>query len=192
MHALILLAALAVSDLPPAKEVKPHLPNPPTPNCQCGCTETGKCTCKDCDHPALEKPQAKAKSDGFKIETIAETGPGTIGSKPATFQLKPVTDQPYTMSYKSGYKLSKRSGMPLVVWVGLEPRQIGEGRLVNVGVKELEGYRAPCIVVAKWVDGRLMGKEVKSIAEAKDWLYPPVRRPPAPRVWIAPSAGGSC
>lgn len=36
---------------PPA--VAPHLPNPPTPNCQCGCTRTGNCVCKDCDHPQL-------------------------------------------------------------------------------------------------------------------------------------------
>jgi hypothetical protein len=33
----------------------PHSPTPPTPNCQCGCTETGNCKCQDCDHPALKK-----------------------------------------------------------------------------------------------------------------------------------------
>ncbi len=44
---------------------KPHLPTPPTPNCQCGCTVTGKCSCKDCDHPCLDKdakPADKPKS----------------------------------------------------------------------------------------------------------------------------------
>jgi hypothetical protein len=50
---LLLLPAWAATQDPP----KPHLPNPPTPNCQCGCTETGRCMCKDCDHPALEKPR---------------------------------------------------------------------------------------------------------------------------------------
>ena len=34
-------------------EVVPHLPTPPCPNCQCGCTVTGQCVCKDCDHPLL-------------------------------------------------------------------------------------------------------------------------------------------
>jgi hypothetical protein len=29
-------------------------PRPPDPNCQCGCTKTGKCDCKDCDHPRVE------------------------------------------------------------------------------------------------------------------------------------------
>jgi hypothetical protein len=33
-------------------------PRPPNPNCQCGCTETGKCDCKDCDHPRITPKQA--------------------------------------------------------------------------------------------------------------------------------------
>lgn len=41
----------------PIADVAPHAPTPPTPNCQCGCTVTGQCTCKDCDHPALVKPK---------------------------------------------------------------------------------------------------------------------------------------
>jgi hypothetical protein len=45
-------------DRPPGeKGIAPHSPNPPTPNCQCGCTKTGSCTCKDCDHPALTAPK---------------------------------------------------------------------------------------------------------------------------------------
>ena len=40
-------------------DLKPHLPTPPCPNCQCGCTVTGQCTCKDCDHPALVPPAKK-------------------------------------------------------------------------------------------------------------------------------------
>lgn len=40
-----------------SKALAPHLPTPPTPNCQCGCTVTGNCVCKDCDHPALVSPK---------------------------------------------------------------------------------------------------------------------------------------
>ena len=47
------LAQKAASYTSAAPEQAPHLPNPPTPNCQCGCTKTGSCTCKDCDHPQL-------------------------------------------------------------------------------------------------------------------------------------------
>jgi thiol-disulfide isomerase/thioredoxin len=39
-----------------SEAAEPHLPGPPCPNCQCGCTETGRCNCKDCDHPLLVKP----------------------------------------------------------------------------------------------------------------------------------------
>lgn len=50
-------AALAL--VPAKEELKPHSPTPPCPNCQCGCTVTGKCTCKDCDHPQLTKTEAE-------------------------------------------------------------------------------------------------------------------------------------
>lgn len=36
------------------RDMIPHSPCPPSPNCQCGCTRTGNCLCKDCDHPKLE------------------------------------------------------------------------------------------------------------------------------------------
>jgi hypothetical protein len=42
-----------------ADDPKPHLPTPPCPNCQCGCPQTGKCNCKDCDHPLLVKGKAQ-------------------------------------------------------------------------------------------------------------------------------------
>ena len=41
----------------PRSALMPHLPTPPCPNCQCGCTVTGSCTCKDCDHPQLVPPK---------------------------------------------------------------------------------------------------------------------------------------
>ena len=41
---------------PAQEEIKSHLPTPPNPNCLCGCTQTGNCTCKDCDHPCIVKP----------------------------------------------------------------------------------------------------------------------------------------
>jgi hypothetical protein len=84
-------AALALRQAPlppqaPSCEVKPHLPGknckcgcvetgrcvckdcdhpkgadprPPNPNCQCGCTETGRCDCKDCDHPRITPKQGE-------------------------------------------------------------------------------------------------------------------------------------
>jgi hypothetical protein len=51
---------LALAMLTMADDPKPHLPTPPCPNCQCGCTETGKCNCKDCDHPQLTKTKTDA------------------------------------------------------------------------------------------------------------------------------------
>lgn len=49
-----LIAALTAT--PSARSqgvIMPHAPTPPCPNCQCGCTVTGQCTCRDCDHPQL-------------------------------------------------------------------------------------------------------------------------------------------
>src|ERR1700738_1197250 len=56
----------------------PHLPTPPCPNCQCGCTETGRCNCQDCAHPALTKPIAKA--DPFQKLTKGVVCPNCNGS----------------------------------------------------------------------------------------------------------------
>jgi len=61
------LAVQLVQAVEPKDEPKPHLPTPPCPNCQCGCTETGKCNCKDCDHPQL----TKAKADAPKVAALA-------------------------------------------------------------------------------------------------------------------------
>jgi hypothetical protein len=41
-------------------------PKVPCTHCICGCTETGKCTCKDCDHPQLVKAQA--------VQPVLKTG----------------------------------------------------------------------------------------------------------------------
>lgn len=57
--AAIFAIILSVGSLLAADDPKPHLPTPPCPNCQCGCTVTGKCICKDCDHPQLTKSTAK-------------------------------------------------------------------------------------------------------------------------------------
>ncbi len=52
---LSLMGSLA-SGAEPVQALTPHAPTPPTPNCQCGCTVTGQCTCPDCDHPQLTRP----------------------------------------------------------------------------------------------------------------------------------------
>lgn len=80
------VAAQAVPAVAPA--IKPHLPTPPTPNCQCGCTVTGKCTCKDCDHPCLVKPVAKANPPGAKSDPPGPVTPPYL-KLPATKVAKP-------------------------------------------------------------------------------------------------------
>jgi len=67
-----------VADLGPNKEVAPHLPTPPCPNCQCGCTVTGSCTCKDCDHPQLTKPKAKVPTSADQGLVKADTPAGGV------------------------------------------------------------------------------------------------------------------
>jgi hypothetical protein len=57
----------------PADGPAPHLPTPPCPNCQCGCTETGQCTCKDCDHPA-RTPPVKKTTAAVRYWTYAGSG----------------------------------------------------------------------------------------------------------------------
>lgn len=57
-------AALAISlaTQKVSEDIKPHLP--PAGNCKCGCAQTGRCDCKDCDHPRLEPKKAKACCSG--------------------------------------------------------------------------------------------------------------------------------
>jgi hypothetical protein len=48
--------------VPPGGQVPAVTPSPIVPpaakGCQCGCVTTGKCTCKDCDHPQTTAPAA--------------------------------------------------------------------------------------------------------------------------------------
>jgi hypothetical protein len=79
------------------KITAPHLPTPPCPNCQCGCTVTGQCTCKDCDHPALVPPVKKSgiPLKGFGDVTagnVTVTGQVTIGSLDVGASLQKILD----------------------------------------------------------------------------------------------------
>ena len=42
--------------------------------CQCGCTITGSCVCKDCDHPAISKPATIAKATKIVLFTTTDVG----------------------------------------------------------------------------------------------------------------------
>jgi hypothetical protein len=109
------LILLQPQQLPPAKELptakesvakqvlpetKPHLPTPPCPNCQCGCTETGKCSCKDCDHPQLEKPmppRAKEAPGKYDLPAPKESKPGKTYTRDLEIQiLKALLEGPKT------------------------------------------------------------------------------------------------
>ncbi len=81
-------------DKPKASDKDPRV----CTHCICGCVETGKCDCKDCDHPKLAPPEKKQGTDG---------GAGDGGKKVGSL-----------LSYADGYQTALDNGKPLIVWVG--------------------------------------------------------------------------
>jgi hypothetical protein len=61
-------------------------PTPPCPNCQCGCVDTGQCYCKNCDNPALEKPKEEPKGKPTKTPAPA---PASAPSLKIDAEVKP-------------------------------------------------------------------------------------------------------
>ncbi len=121
-------------DKPKASDKDPRV----CTHCICGCVETGKCDCKDCDHPKLAPPEKKQGTDG---------GAGDGGKKVGSL-----------LSYADGYQTALDNGKPLVVWVGgfRCPSCTEElTNCVHCQVSEFKGNDNPCCVVAKPSGGSL-------------------------------------
>lgn len=99
-----------------------------TPPCKCGCVETGKCECKNCDtHTADPAFKAKAK-----------------------FGLM--------LGYEEGCALAEKSGKPLITYIAYQfPYQFTD-EAVFAEVGSLAGYPAKTLLVSVWVDGSHVGR----------------------------------
>lgn len=206
-------------DLPPAKEVKPHLPV--SPNCACGCIKTGQCDCKDCDHPKLTRAGHSPTPPCPNCQCgCTETGKCTCKDcdhpalekpkvkKEATRSQPPNKKKPDTLTYAKAYKRAIEGGDYLFVWVGQPARETEASQHTYVEVfyveaKDFPDAQAPCLVISKAERGKLLrladlpgNPTEEAILRV---IHPPVQSAPAypqrqapPVRWqfVAPSSSG--
>lgn len=102
--------------------------------------------------------------------------------------------------YKVAYNRSLKSGKPLIIWVDVRGCMIKD--CINVRVDKLQGYVAPCCVVAEPGDGGIYLKQrlpaSASQADIQSVLKPAVRMAPIYQPMFKPifapamRGGGSC
>lgn len=85
---------------------------------------------------------------------------------------KPKPIVPFTVSYEVAYREALKNHKPFLTFVGVKAAEKeGDPTILRCEVKKLEGFKAPCVVAARYENGKLIGKAFADYDDAIDWAF---------------------